>query len=620
NHLMREQNDRIRKLEHIAHIGSWELNLTTNELMWSEEFYHICGLDRDTQPDFDLMIGLIHPDDLEEALKVVDKVVNTGEPYFIQKRIIRSDGQVRWLEARGEVVLDGQTQQSKLMGIFSDITHRKESEIARERSEARATALLNAIPDLVFRFHKNGTYLDFHGDASQLIDSDPHVLGKTVTERLGAELGQLFQDTIHQTLQTGTIQYIEYEISANNEKRIIEARFVQSNLDEVTAVMRDVTVERYREREIINNEMQYQSLLAAMVEGVILQGADREVIMCNEAACEILGTTREQLLAPVAEHPNWNFVDIDGNLLTSETYPTRITRTTGEPQSNIVIGFIHPQTSNMRWIKLNVRAIFDQETQQVDKTVLTFEDITDERQAEQDRLNAALERERINLLNSFIQMASHEFRTPLSVILTNLHLLSRLSDESKRQEKIERIKLQIQRLDHLIAMQLLMTKLDTGIQLRLKPHNIDVTVSQVIMLFDSELSKKQIRFDTILQDNLQAISIDSEYFSEALSQIIKNAVAHTPIGGIITLDVRQVSNNTLITIRDTGVGLSEDDLPFVFDRFWRKDKAHTDAGFGLGLALAKQVLALHGGSITLLSALNEGTTVTMILPFTSQDA
>ncbi|MEM9954714.1 MAG: PAS domain S-box protein [Chloroflexota bacterium] len=612
-----EKEELLRKAEHVARIGSWERNLDTGQVMWSDSFYDICGLDPETTtPSLALRKSLIHPEDQAKTDPIIDEAIDNNSAYQVEKRIIRPDGEIRWIDSRGEVAIDELTGTRKLIGTFRDITERKQTELLLQASEQRATALLNAMPDVVFRIDKNGKYLDFHGDSQFLVDRDGNVAGKTIYDRLDRPIALEIHYAITQALQTGEMQRLEQEIwfPLDKSARIFEARIIPSGLEEVISVLRDVTEDKQQEREIQRQEAQYRSVLSGMLEGVFLYDETGAIIMCNDAACDITGRTREQLLQPLPDQPVMNLLNEQDELFTYETFPAQITLRTKQAQDNVIMKFIHPKTQDMRWLKVNTRPLLDARTDTLYGVVSTFADITEERLAEIERVNTAIERERIAVLNSFIQMSSHEFRTPLAVIMTNLHMIERFSESENVHKRLDRINQQVNRLNNLIDMQLLMTKLDSGVILQTKNLNLTTLISQQVSVLSERLESSQIDIRLDIAPDAKIIYADSFYLTEALQQILENAIRYTQVGGQVIVQATQTSTHTQISIQDTGVGISEEDLPFVFDRFWRRDKAHTVSGFGLGLALAKQILALHKGDISIDSTPNQGTLVTLSLP------
>jgi len=133
--------------------------------------------------------------------------------------------------------------------------------------------------------------------------------------------------------------------------------------------------------------------------------------------------------------------------------------------------------------------------------------------------------------------------------------------------------------------------------------------------FSSQAASFGINLTTDTNDPNHELNADYDRLNQVLSNLISNSIRHTPQGGTIALRAESTSNGTFITLHDTGAGIPKDDLPFVFDRFWRGDKSRTErVNSGLGLAIAKQLILAHGGTIEAQSEPGAGTTFTIELP------
>ena len=139
---LQESEAQLRQAQKIAHLGSWTLDLKTNETTWSDEFFRICGIEPGSiQETVELGFSIIHPDDRDRAGEAVAASQLTGAPYYIEKRLIRPDGKLRWVVSQGQVSFDENGQPAKLVGTFLDITERKQAELALERTLKRLSAL-----------------------------------------------------------------------------------------------------------------------------------------------------------------------------------------------------------------------------------------------------------------------------------------------------------------------------------------------------------------------------------------------------------------------------------------------------------------------------------------------
>jgi signal transduction histidine kinase len=146
-------------------------------------------------------------------------------------------------------------------------------------------------------------------------------------------------------------------------------------------------------------------------------------------------------------------------------------------------------------------------------------------------------------------------------------------------------------------------------------------VEQAIAILRPRSDAKGITLTTELPSVLPLVDVDPTRVGQVLRNLLNNAVAHTPAGGTIAVSARAMAQEVVVSVRDNGTGIAPEHLPYVFDRFYRADKsrARQTGGAGLGLAIAKQLVIAHGGSITVESVLGQGSTFTFTLPF-AQDA
>ena len=142
-------------------------------------------------------------------------------------------------------------------------------------------------------------------------------------------------------------------------------------------------------------------------------------------------------------------------------------------------------------------------------------------------------------------------------------------------------------------------------------------LEEVADRFSFQLRKKAIRAGVRVADSIHTIWLDRDQIDQVLDNLVSNAIKYTLDGGRIEIAARKVDGGFIaISVKDTGIGIPKKDLGRIFDRFYRVDKARSRnmGGTGLGLSIAREIVKAHGGSISLDSELNEGTTVTVILP------
>lgn len=234
-------------------------------------------------------------------------------------------------------------------------------------------------------------------------------------------------------------------------------------------------------------------------------------------------------------------------------------------------------------------------------------------------IQKALEKEKelSELKSRFVSMASHEFRTPLSTILSSISLLSRYTDSSqqdKRDKHINRIKSAVRNLTGILNDFLSLSKLEEG-KIENQPFEFDIRelCPEVIDEITGLLKDGQ----SIVHEGLAEpmfVRWDKRVVKNILFNLLSNAIKYSDEGKKIYLKERVEDDFFLIDIIDQGIGIPEADQPYLFTRFFRAANATNIQGTGLGLNIVKRYIDLVGGSITFESQLNEGTTFTVCLP------
>jgi two-component system OmpR family sensor kinase len=215
----------------------------------------------------------------------------------------------------------------------------------------------------------------------------------------------------------------------------------------------------------------------------------------------------------------------------------------------------------------------------------------------------------------FVADASHELRAPLTAIQGNLELLRRqpgMSD-AERAEALAEAEREASRLTRLVADLLALARADAGMQLNRRPVELDVIVLEAF-----HTARRLAHGQTLVIEPFGPAKIDGD--EDRLTQLVlillDNALKYTPIEGRITLGLRCCDTSAEILVQDTGVGIAAQDLPHIFERFYRADPARSrdPGGSGLGLPIARWIAEQHGGAIALQSQPGRGTTVTVSLP------
>ena len=218
-------------------------------------------------------------------------------------------------------------------------------------------------------------------------------------------------------------------------------------------------------------------------------------------------------------------------------------------------------------------------------------------------------------LQTLVSDISHQVKTPVSNLkMVTDTLLTRSVSEAERIDFIRGIRVQTDKLDFLFQALVKTSRLETGIiRLEKKAGRIYDTVAQAMSGIVYAAEKKQIGVSVDCPENLM-VAHDSKWTSEALFNLLDNAVKYTPIGGKIDVTVEQWEMYLEIKVTDTGKGISESNQAAIFRRFYREEEVHEQPGVGIGLYLAREIITQQGGYIKVVSELVEGSSFSIMLP------
>lgn len=242
--------------------------------------------------------------------------------------------------------------------------------------------------------------------------------------------------------------------------------------------------------------------------------------------------------------------------------------------------------------------------------ITVLHDVTEQEKIEQER-------------REFVANVSHELRTPLTSMKSYLEALEdgALHDPAIAPKFLNVAQTETERMIRLVNDLLQLSKMDSK-DYRLNFDTIDVTklVNSIIDRYELVSDSEKLTFIRNIQDQTTFATIDRDKLIQVLDNILSNAVKYSPEGGEITVSLEESEKHFSISVSDEGVGIPEESLPQVFDRFYRVDKARSRklGGTGLGLAIAKQIVLAHGGSISVDSEWNVGTTITLTLPYSAE--
>lgn len=237
-------------------------------------------------------------------------------------------------------------------------------------------------------------------------------------------------------------------------------------------------------------------------------------------------------------------------------------------------------------------------------------------------INDMLERleEAFDAQQRLVADVSHELRTPLTTIQGNVDLLRRGAgdDPQMRAEALQAIGNESNRMRRLVNDLLLLAQADAGLQLHMQPVEMDTLVLELYRQAQV-MAPPGVRIRLGAEDQAVVLG-DADRLKQLLLNLVDNAIKYSPKGGDVTLTLRRNNGWVQVCVEDQGVGIPEEDLPHIFDRFYRADPSRRPGGAGLGLSIARWIAEAHGGRLEAESVLDVGSTFSLWLPEPAVDA
>lgn len=255
---------------------------------------------------------------------------------------------------------------------------------------------------------------------------------------------------------------------------------------------------------------------------------------------------------------------------------------------------------------LSLRVPYQGPPDEVGVLVSTFNDMLDQLQALYGRLAASMDAQQ-----RFVADASHELRTPLTIIRGNVDYLQKA--KTLDAEALADIASEAERMSRMVEELLTMARADAGQAPELQPAQLGPLVAEACR--KAQALPHEVEFRTELPEALDRIIVSghAEWLVRVMLILIDNAFKYTPSGSVTVRAGRQ-GDGVVIQVQDTGVGIAPDDLPHIFERFYRADRSRARGGTGLGLAIAQWMAGVHGGKLTAESELGKGSTFSLWLP------
>lgn len=593
-----EAEERARLAADAVGMGTFDLNLSTGEMITSEKFANIFGFDEPVSRS--AYVAVFHADDAAQRVKAHEDAIVTGKLLY-EARVIWKDKSVHWVRVEGKVFYSSESKAVRILGILLDITDQRK---AKEEQRKLITLIDNSV-DLMSILEMNGTnsYLNEAGRSLLGFENDEEVIKTPISELHAPEHFELVEKEVLPTvmskgrwagtmlvrhLQTGEIFPV-----FNNCIRIDDP--VSGEPIAVGAVMRDLRPELAAKQALENSEQFLRNITTAAPTTLWMSDETGAINYVNQTWIDWTGRSFEENMGS-----GWLEAIIPADMQKVTEVWMRdfaaLNRYEAEFRINHADGTTH-------WC-----AATGQPQYRNDGSFLGYigacVDITEQKHLQQQK-------------DDFIGIASHELKTPVTSIKAYTQVLERMlrkKGEVKEAEMIGRMDVQINRLTSLIADLLDVTKINAG---KLQFNDRDFDFNLMVKELVEDLQRTTETHTLIDKYDGEAIVYgDKERIGQVITNLITNAVKYSPRADKIIIHTSLKENEVILCVEDFGIGISKGNLGKVFEQFYRVsgDMQHTFPGLGLGLYISSEIIKREGGRIWVTSCEGKGSTFCFALP------
>ena len=384
------------------------------------------------------------------------------------------------------------------------------------------------------------------------------------------------------------------DLIAGDYSRVLDTQG-SSEITNITNNLNDLSeVIRLTQENLEQESKRLNSILSYMTDGVLATNRRGQITMINDMAKKQLGVQKEDVL-------NKSILEL---LKLEDEYELR------DLITQIPELMIDSQDANGEYLSLRVRfALVRRESGFISGLVAVLHDTTEQEKEERER-------------RLFVSNVSHELRTPLTSVKSYLEAL----DEGALYDPVapDFIKVSLDETNRMMRMVtdlLHLSRIDNATtRLDVELINFTAFITFILNRFDKMRSQDDEKKYELVRDysiNSVWIEIDTDKMTQVIDNILNNAIKYSPDGGKIIVSMKTTDDQMILSIKDQGLGIPKQDLPKIFDRFYRVDRARSRAqgGTGLGLAIAKEIIKQHNGFIWAKSEYGKGSTFTIVLPY-----
>jgi PAS domain S-box-containing protein len=587
-------DERLRLALTASRTIAWSKDLRTGQVSASDNVAAILGLPADQNSSDSLRAVL--PDDVGALLEVSGGTAAARGECTVDVRVARPDGQPAWLRHRAKVVPDAQGRPQYLMGTATDITDLKRAEETLRQRERQLRLIADAMPVLLSYIDRDRRYRFVNRRYEDWFRiSTSEVLGRTMEEVIGPAVLAAVRPYVERAFR-GEEVHFEIEADYPDGRRWINGHYIP-DLDAagqvagICVLVLDVTSRKRAEEAVRQSEARLLAILEHLPVGVALTDIDGRVVLSNTMMRDYVGGRIPS--RDLDRMDRWIARDGSGRPVPPGSWPVeRALR--GESVEPGVEFTYRDDDGREIWLLTSAIPHHDAAGDVVG-AIAALQDITAHKQAHE-ALRAADRRK-----DEFLATLAHELRNPLAPIRNAVQILkAKGSTDPDSRWVPELVERQLQHMSRLLEDLLDVSRIAHD-KLALRKQRIELTevIHTAIETCRPYLDGAGHELDVALPSRPVYLDADPVRLAQVFSNLLSNAAKYTHAGGHIRLAAVERERELKVSVKDDGIGISNDILPHVFEMFSQGDKAleSSQGGLGLGLSLVRGLLDLHGGRV-----------------------
>lgn len=563
-----------------------------------------------------------------ETIRRIRQKLDLGQPFSEEILNYHKNGKPYWVKLHISPILNKEGEIEKFIAIEYDTTQehrmREEIQLANDRIHSwnmHYRAILEAIPDLMFRFDQHGNYLDYHSKPEaekDMVAPPEELLGSNIYEHLPKRSADLLQKNINKALQSGSIQVFEDELEMPNGLQNYECRIAPvSGRNEVLAMIRNISDRKKDEMEIKNSEARLNETQRIARLGTWEIDLENSTAFWSRETFHLFGlapqktTPAEKIFLKII-HPE-----------DRKIFKTGLNRIVTEKIENSIEFRNVLQDGNTIHIQAHGVPIF--KNGKLIKILGTLLDITKRKQYEEELETAKRKAEESTKAKElFLANTSHEIRTPMNAIVGVSQLLRKTELDAQQIEYLTIIEKSAGNLLTIINDILDLSKIESNnLKIENTSFNLKEVIESVINMTQFLAKEKNLNLRYICPSPNEDTTLigDPLRLEQVLLNLVNNAIKFTHTGSVeINLELKEETANSYkigFEVIDTGIGISAEKLEVIFNDFTQADASTTRiyGGTGLGLSISRKLVQLMGGELKVSSQPGKGTNFFFTLEF-----